>query len=253
MGTVLVLVTWVLVLVLILALLVFVLVLVLWVLSQIGQRTLRCKLWRMLIFRDRMIPVSGIEYRWYLMVSGSIWYRTILKRYSHANVMHSCHFAAVSESSATSDSSESISTEKPWGSYVIILHPSVGWPIGNEVGPYRQDQSTSRADRRHGGGTTNLWPTSPPANHCTDSCRRWQCHCSMGVAQCWVSRHPGPPPQWCKTCRRIHVFNVGMGDVWCSHCEAWKLEFCDVCFGIIFYAKKKIINTLLALQTGKHK
>jgi len=65
---------------------------------------------------------------------------------------------------------------------------------------------------------------------------------AVGVAECMVSRHTGLPLQWWEMCRRIHVFNVGRqagsGIVQYLHCEAWKLELCDVCFGLIFNAEK---------------
>jgi len=76
------------------------------------------------------------------------------------------------------------------GSYVIVQSPSVGRPSGNDVCPYRRDQSTSRAERRRVRGHLQS-PTDsclPPTLSVVtaQSCRRRQRHCSGG-GRSWVS------------------------------------------------------------------
>jgi len=85
-----------------------------------------------------------------------------------------------------------------WESYVIVRRPSVGRPSGNDVGPYRRDQSTSRADKRRGRGhrqspTDRLLPptlsvvTEPTELQTAAAPLQW------GVAECRVSKHAVPP------------------------------------------------------------
>jgi len=80
-----------------------------------------------------------------------------------------------------------------WGNYIIVQHPSIGRPSGNDISPHQQDQSTtghrqSPTDRRLLQvlsviiAQTELQMAATPL--------QW------GGAQHWVSRHAGPPPQW---------------------------------------------------------
>jgi len=82
------------------------------------------------------------------------------------------------------------------GSHVIVWRLSVGRPSGNDVCPYRQDQSTSRADRWRGRGhrqsPTDCCLPLTLCRHCIDSCRRRQRHCNgggrhwvLGQQACW--------------------------------------------------------------------
>jgi len=87
-----------------------------------------------------------------------------------------------------------ISTEKPWGSYVMFgIHPS-----SDQVAMKSAELTDGMV-----GGTANLPPTSPTcASHLrSPSHRQRQCHCNGGIAECLVStqearRSTSPPPQW---------------------------------------------------------
>jgi len=95
-----------------------------------------------MFFRAKMIRVSGIEY-WPCLVS--IGCPTDSHATLQLSTSHQQHH--IPQTPAC------ISTESH--GYIIVPHPSVRWPSGNEVGPYRRDQSTSIADRQRGRGTAN--------------------------------------------------------------------------------------------------
>jgi len=112
---------------------------------------------------------------------------------------------------------------------------SIGWPSDNDVGPYQcwWDQSTSRADRRHGRGTANLRPTGASRQDGSSPHRAADGGSGTAVGEEMsvksALRHAGPPPH-CGRCVTGCVSlsrQAGAGDTRCLHCEAWKLELCE--------------------------
>jgi len=110
-------------------------------------------------YRYRVLSIGNIS--WYLAVLdiGWLWNSTHMWYWPKAaNIIHNKSTAFVvwwhlplcrfyKQQHQIPQTPACISTEKPCGSYVIVLHPSVRQPKGNEVGTYRRHQSTSRADR----------------------------------------------------------------------------------------------------------
>ena len=117
---------------------------------------------------------------------------------------------SLSTTSGSSDPSNVSALNSLGGSYVIVPRPSVGRQSGNEIGPYWQDQITSRAVRRRSRG----YHQSTGACHWrSPSTLHRQLQTVAGPLQ-WRSswpycQHAGPPPQRWEMCHRIRVFNVG--------------------------------------------
>jgi len=104
------------------------------------------------------------------------------------------------------------------GSYLIIgVCPSVGWPSGNDVGPYGWDQCTCRADSLHGKEYREV----------TDS-RRLP---ADAVRQIWFDGYTRPGPGCCQTTAAACDFML----VHWTRLYAWRDDGYKRCLGCVLY------------------